>query len=210
MPFCPNCGSYVSPGNNICSCGTTFGYMSEPKKEVESEFQKRQREKTNAVDGYCRQGRKLMDDGEYLKSIEYFDKTLEIFPKYYPPTFNKAKSYYYAGMYKEALQWFAKSKFSHRCIDNHVILEWIGDTLNELYRFDEAIESYMEAIDIINEDYEWTINFHKEQRWDSPSDSYLTKILCLNSRGMGFLFSRVINSPAQFVQNFAFKSVYVL
>lgn len=45
MPFCPNCGSYVSPGTNICSCGTTFGYKSEPEKEVESEFQKQQREK---------------------------------------------------------------------------------------------------------------------------------------------------------------------
>ena len=177
MGFCPNCGSYVSPGTNVCSCGTTFDYKSEPKKEVESEFQKQQREKTNTVDGYCRQGRRLMDNGEYLKAIEYFDKALEIFPKYHPPTFNKAKSYYYAGMYKEALQWFAKSKFSHRCIDNYVILEWIGDTLNELYRFDEAIESYLEAIDIINEDYEWTINFHKEQRWDSPSDSYLNSLL---------------------------------
>ena len=80
-------------------------------------------------------------------------------------------------MYKEALQWFAKSKFSYRCIDNYVILEWIGDTLNELYRFDEAIESYLEAIDIINEDYKWKINFHKEQRWDPPSDSYLNSLL---------------------------------
>ena len=24
MPFCPNCGSYVSPGTNVCSCGTTI------------------------------------------------------------------------------------------------------------------------------------------------------------------------------------------
>ena len=50
-------------------------------------------------------------------------------------------------------------------------------TLNELNRFDEAIKAYKEAIDIINEDYDWTINFHKEQRWDSPSDSYLNSLL---------------------------------
>lgn len=135
-----------------------------------------------------------MDNGEYLKAIEYFDKALEIFPKYHPPTFNKAKSYYYAGMYKEALQWFAKSKFSHRCIDNYVILEWIGDTLNELYRFDEAIESYLEAIDIINEDYEWTINFHKEQRWDSPSDSYLNSLLVEKNERLSNMKDRIAYS----------------
>ena len=30
MPFCPNCGSYVSPGDNICNCGT---YLFEDKEE---------------------------------------------------------------------------------------------------------------------------------------------------------------------------------
>ena len=118
-----------------------------------------------------------MDNGDFLKAIEYFDKALEISPKYYPPTFNKAKAYYYAGLYEDALIWFNKSKFSGRCIDNYVILSWIRDTLNELNRFDEAIKAYKEAIDIINEDYDWTINFHKEQRWDSPSDSYLNSLL---------------------------------
>ena len=33
MPFCPNCGSYVSPGANVCSCGTTFGHDPESEKE---------------------------------------------------------------------------------------------------------------------------------------------------------------------------------
>ena len=176
MSFCPNCGSYVSPGTNICSCGTTFGYDSEPEKEEETEFQKQEKKRINTTDEYCRQGRKLMDNRDFLKAIEYFDKALEISPKYYPPTFNKAKAYYYAGLYEDALIWFNKSKFSGRCIDNYVILSWIRDTLNELNRFDEAIKAYKEAIDIINEDYDWTINFHKEQRWDSPSDSYLNSL----------------------------------
>ena len=118
-----------------------------------------------------------MDDGDYLKAIEYFDKALEISPQYRPPIFNKAKAYYYAGMYEDALRWFNKSKFSWKCIDNYVILSWIGDTLNELNRFDEAIKAYLEAIDIINEDYEKTIKFHKEQRWNPPSDSYLKSLL---------------------------------
>ena len=99
----------------------------------------------------CLNKRKSMDDGDYLKAIEYFDKALEISPQYRPPIFNKAKAYYYAGMYEDALRWFNKSKFSWKCIDNYVILSWIGDTLNELNRFDEAIEAYLEAIDIIKD-----------------------------------------------------------
>ena len=52
-----------------------------------------------------------MDNGDYLEAIKYFDKALEISPHYYPPTFNKAKAYYYAGMYEDALIWFNKSNF---------------------------------------------------------------------------------------------------
>ena len=101
MSFCPNCGSYVSPGTNICSCGTTFGYDSEPEKEEETEFQKQEKKRINTTDEYCRQGRKLMDNGDFLKAIEYFDKALEISPKYYPPTFNKAKAYRLGEVNKE-------------------------------------------------------------------------------------------------------------
>ena len=45
MPFCANCGSYVSPGTNICSCGTTFGYRSEPEEDEQTEFEKQQEER---------------------------------------------------------------------------------------------------------------------------------------------------------------------
>ena len=177
MSFCPNCGSYVSPGTNVCSCGTTFSYRPEVEKKVESNLEKHQREIKSNVDEWCRQGRKLMGNGEYLKAIEYFDKALEIFPKYQDPLFNKAIAYYYAGMYREALKWFNKSKDSSRSIRNYVILEWIGDTFNELYKFNKAIKAYNEAIDIVNEDYEKTMNFHKQQRYDPPSDLYLNRLL---------------------------------
>ena len=64
----------------------------------------------------------------------------------------KAKAYYYAGMYDKALQLFKQSISSNHRIDDYVIFEWIGDILNELNRFDEAIEAYKEAIGIINEE----------------------------------------------------------
>lgn len=51
-----------------------------------------------------------MDDDEYLRFIEYFDRALEICPEYHEPIFNKAKTYYCTGMYSEALNWFKKSK----------------------------------------------------------------------------------------------------
>lgn len=60
MSFCPNCGSYISPGINICSCGTNFGYSSsEPERSQQS----------------LRNNKKNKE--KYLKAIEYIDKALE-------------------------------------------------------------------------------------------------------------------------------------
>ena len=78
MSFCPNCGSYLSPGTNVCSCGTTFSDRPQPEKKVESKLEKYQKEIKRNVDEWCRQGRKLMGDGEYLKAIEYFDNISRI------------------------------------------------------------------------------------------------------------------------------------
>lgn len=191
MPFCPNCGSYVSPGSNVCSCGTTFDYNHEIEKETESEYQRYQGEIKNNVDEWCRQGRRLMDDGEYLRALEYFDRALEIFPEYHEPIFNKAKAYYYAGMYKEALKWFKKSKYPQRSLDNFVILEWIGETLIELYRFNNAVKAYSEAIDIVNDYYGRTMNFHEGQRVDRPSDEYLRSLLDEKNERITYLNARI-------------------
>lgn len=191
MPFCPNCGSYVSPGTNICSCGTTFGYNSEPEKEKEpTEFEKQQKEKRKLCNGYYQEAKKLMDDGKYLESIEYIDKALETSKSSFY-IMAKAKAYYYAGMYEEALPLFKQSIAPYQGIDNYIIFEWIGDTLNELNRFEEAIKSYKEAINIINKDYAWTINFHKEQRWDSPSDAYLNSLLTKKNERISNLKDRI-------------------
>lgn len=165
MPFCPNCGSYISPGTNICSCGTTFGYSSKPEKEREStEFERQQEEKRKVRNSYYQKAKKLMDDGRYLEAIEYIDKALETSESSFY-IMAKAKAYYYAGMYDNALLLFKQSISSYHRIDDYVIFEWIGDTLIELNRFDEAIGAYKEAINIINEEYERSINFFKSERW---------------------------------------------
>lgn len=165
MPFCPNCGSYISPGTNICSCGTTFGHSSEPKKEREpTEFERQQEEKRKVRNSYYQRAKKLMDDGMYLEAIEYIDKALETSKSSFY-IMAKAKAYYYAGMYEKALPLFKQSIAPYQGINNYIIFEWIGDTLNGLGRFDEAIEAYEQAIDIINEEYEKSVNFFKSERW---------------------------------------------
>ena len=74
MPFCPNCGSYLSPGANVCSCGTTFGHDPEPEKEKKpTEFQKQLEEKRKVCNSLYKKAERLMDDGKYLKAIEYID-----------------------------------------------------------------------------------------------------------------------------------------
>lgn len=165
MPFCPNCGSYVSPGANVCSCGTTLGYSTEAEKERNpTEFQKQQEEKRKVRNGYYKKAEELMDDGKYLEAIGYIDRALEISNSgFYIKA--KAKAYYYAGMYDEALPLFRQALNHYWGIDTYVIFEWIGDTLNELKRFDEAIEAYEEAVDVINNDYEKSVNFFKGERW---------------------------------------------
>ena len=165
MPFCPNCGSYVSPGANVCSCGTTFGHDPESEKEKKpTEFQKQQEEKRKACNSHYKKAEKLMDDGKYLEAIEYIDRALEISESgFYIKA--KAKAYYCAGMYDEALPLFRQSLKHYWGIDTYIIWDWIGDTLNELDRFDEAIEAYEEAMDVINNDYEKSVNFFKGERW---------------------------------------------
>ena len=41
------------------------------------------------------------------------------------------------------------------------------------YTVEEAVEAYIEAIDIVNGDYDWKINSYEKQRFDRPLDSYL-------------------------------------
>ncbi|WP_405298313.1 tetratricopeptide repeat protein [Methanobrevibacter sp.] len=178
MPYCPNCGSYVSLGSNVCSCGTTFSGSSDDEKtgskSIEFEIQEERKRKIRSF--YSQKIRKLMDEGKYLEAIEWYDKVLEISNSRLIIK-DKAKAYYYAGMYEEALPLFKQSLNPHRKIDDYIIWEWIGDTLNQLDRFDDAIDAYSVAIDIIIEHYEWQMNFHRENRWTNSSDSYMRSLL---------------------------------
>ena len=74
MGFCPNCASYVSPGTNVCSCGTTFGCSTEIEEtKGPTEYGMQEEAKRKAANGYYKQAEKLMDDGRYLEAVEYLD-----------------------------------------------------------------------------------------------------------------------------------------
>ncbi|WP_407375197.1 HIRAN domain-containing protein [Methanobrevibacter sp.] len=189
MGYCPNCGSYVSPGTNVCSCGTTFSYRQESERKP-TEFEKQREEKRKITHSYYKIAEKLMDEGKYLEAIEYIDRALERSENGFYIK-KKAMAYYFAGLYSESLDFFNRALEHYRGIDSFVIYEWIGDTLIELYRFDEAIEAYRQAIDIVNEDYERTINFHREQRWDCPSDEYYRSLLSEKNQRISGLNDRI-------------------
>lgn len=177
MPLCPNCGSYVSPGATVCSCGTTFGHISEPQEErkpTELDIQKEKKRKIRSE--YNQRAKRLMDEGRYLEAAECYDRLLEMSQSELYKL-GKAKAYYMAGMYDEALPLFRQSVMPFLGIDNYITYEWIGHTLNELNRFDEAIEAYEEAVCIVNDDYERRVKFHEENRWSAPSESYMKKLL---------------------------------
>ncbi|MBQ7929180.1 MAG: hypothetical protein IJ287_10650 [Methanobrevibacter sp.] len=162
MGFCPNCGSYVSPGSNICSCGTTLGGSSSSDEKSIEESEPNLRERL--ISAYETLARNYFNSKDYAKAIEYYDMILDMSPNLFYPNYNKARSLYYIGKYESALAFFKKSLRRGLDINNHVILQWIGDTLNCLYRFDEAIEKYEEAIDVINEYCEHHVNRCKSDR----------------------------------------------
>lgn len=96
MPYCPNCGSYVSPGSNVCSCGTTFSGSSDDEKagSKSKEFEIQEERKRNVRSYFSQKIKKLMDEGKYLEAIEWYDGLLEI--SYSRLIIkDKAKAYYY-------------------------------------------------------------------------------------------------------------------
>lgn len=159
MGTCPNCGSYVSPGSNVCSCGTTFAYVEEKKDPEEERY-------NPEFEEYCRIVRRaegFMKDGDYLGAIEMFDRAIERYPMYGRQSV-KADAYYGAGMYEEAVECYRKRLSKSDSIDNYSIYCDIGKCFDALCRFDEAMDAYNEAIAIINRHYERKRSVHEQYK----------------------------------------------
>lgn len=178
MGTCPNCGAYVSPADNVCSCGTVLAGRSsvEEEKRGPTEFELQEAEKRRIRAAYSKEIDGLMDEGRYVETIEVIDRALDYSESIFLYR-KKAIACYYLGRYEEALALFKKSFFPGDAIDNFVIYEWIGDTSAKMSRFRDAIGAYERSIDIINRDYERRMEYNRENRWSSPSDSYLKSLL---------------------------------
>ena len=70
MGFCPNCGSYVSPGSNVCSCGTTLGGSHSTNIEVPYDKPKPTL-KQSLISTYSNLAKKYFDCGDYERAIEF-------------------------------------------------------------------------------------------------------------------------------------------
>lgn len=151
MGTCPNCGSYVSPGSNVCSCGTTFGGTSHEEK-CESE-------KFDFMDvpynRYISNASKSKKQGDYLKAIEYYDKALNetnIFRN--RDLREKGEACYLAERYDEALQCFNEAFHDPIGYFDCKTYRLMARTLDSMNRFDEALEAYETSLDLIQKDYE--------------------------------------------------------
>lgn len=176
MPYCPNCGSYVSPGSNICSCGTTFGSYStqDEEKREPTEFEIQNEKRRKEANKHWQMAKQLIEQERYLEAIECIDKTMEVSRSGFH-NFDKAKTFYKAQMYGKAIEFFRKS-LNGRFMGDDFVYEWMGDTFCELARYGDALNAYQKAIDIINEEYEWHVQNRIENRWLGPAESDLEKL----------------------------------
>lgn len=63
-----------------------------------------------------------------------------------------------------------------------------------LEMFDEAVDVYEQAIDIINDDYNRKIEYNRENTWDTPSDSYLRWLLSEKNGRVSEMEERISDS----------------
>ena len=143
MPICPHCGSYVSEGSPICSCGASFGRPSYEPEEEEDPEEKRRKEE--AKDYYIK-GRRLKREGRYEEALKMFEKSRSLGSHSFSPH-EEAQLYNGMGEYEKALECIE----GYKNTNDYEMLDTIAWSLARLGRYDEAFELYFKAIGIIEE-----------------------------------------------------------
>lgn len=162
MPMCPNCGSYVSEGSPTCSCGTSLGYRSR-EREIEEDPDKIRR--ANLADEYYAEARALEREGRYCEAIRMYEKADDLGRRF--SDYDRGMIYYRMGDYESALEAFRK--YMGRGQDPHMLTR-IGRTLTELERYDEALETFFQALGIIEGSSQYVQDYSSPQ-----SGIYYTK-----------------------------------
>ncbi len=169
MGTCPNCGAYISPGTNVCSCGTTFGYIKE--KEEENSTYEPPKEYTRL----SKKARSYMAKGEYLSAVECYNELIEKYPR--TSISVKAEACFKAGLYEEALECYKSKIFPSEPIDNIKTYQDIGKTLECLNRFDEAMKYYEKALKTVKTDYRRHAEIFKNDDYHTYSQEYIDETL---------------------------------
>lgn len=139
MPICPHCGSYVSEGSPICSCGASFGGRSYEEEEDPEEIQRKE-----VAEKYYRKGCSLEREGRYAEALKMYEKSRQLGSSSFIH-YDEALLYNKMGDYERALEILEKFKGS----SSYNILMTTASTLTGLGRYDEALELYFKAIGII-------------------------------------------------------------
>ena len=139
MPICPNCGSYVSEGSPVCSCGTTLGYRSryEEKEENPEETQR----KKEAAECF-RRALELESDKRYAEALAMYERSRELGDRKFTG-FKRGELYYKMGNYEEALECYKKYG------KDESALCAAAKALAKLGRYDEAFNNYFEVLGMI-------------------------------------------------------------
>lgn len=139
MPICPNCGSYVSEGSPVCSCGTTLGYRSryEEKEENPEETQR----KKEAAECY-RRASELESDKRYAEALAMYERARELGDRKFTG-FKRGELYYKMGKYEEALECYKKYGKEEGALSEG------AKVLAQLGRYDEALDNYFEVLGMI-------------------------------------------------------------
>ena len=155
MPMCPNCGSYVSEGSPMCSCGTSFRYKSSDEEEEKDPEEIRMKEEGKK---YYHEGRMLQRQGKYSEALAMYNKARELGNCSFS-VYEEGLMYYDMGNYEKALEMF--EKLNYAC--SYGMLKRVAMTLTRLGRFDEAYELFFKALGIIDTSYEFIQDYSNMQ-----------------------------------------------
>ena len=141
MPICPNCGSFVSEGSPVCSCGTTLRYGSSYEMEEDPEETKRKEEASRCYREAC----ELESQGRYRQALELYERSRELGDRNFT-NLQRGHLYYEMGDYEGALECYRKFGKEENALTAS------AKALAQLGRYDEAFDMLFEVIGMIEAD----------------------------------------------------------
>ena len=103
---------------------------------------------------WLNEGQRLVDQGMYTEALQAYDNGIVLSPQWTDLYYHKGTAYSKLGMIDEAVEAFDKvNELNPK--DGVVAYYWIGRTLFDAGRYDEAIQAYENSIQSFNTYGEW-------------------------------------------------------